>query len=54
MRCCWALGTVASEILGSSGIERIIEIPLDEERTEQLQRSTKLIEETIAKLEIQL
>lgn len=41
-------------ILGPSGVERVIEIDLDDARRDQLQRSVRLIEDTVAKLEIQL
>lgn len=40
--------------LGRNGIEKIYEIPIGDERQENLKRSTALIEETIAKLEIDL
>ena len=41
-------------MLGRNGVERVYEIPVGPERREQLQRSVALIEETVAKLEIDI
>jgi malate dehydrogenase len=41
-------------MLGRNGVERIYEVPVDDASRQQLARSTKLIEETIGKLEISL
>lgn len=41
-------------MLGRHGVERVIEIPIDAPRREQLQRSIALVEDTVAKLEIDI
>jgi malate dehydrogenase len=41
-------------LLGKNGIERIYEIPIEDRWKDQLKRSQQLIEETLAKLEIDL
>ena len=39
-------------LIGKHGVERIYEIPIAEKGSEQLRKSAKLIEETIAKLDV--
>lgn len=39
-------------LLGRNGVERVFEVPIGEQGREQLARSTRLIEETIGKLEV--
>ncbi|RJO66887.1 MAG: malate dehydrogenase [Myxococcales bacterium] len=41
-------------LLGKNGVEKVIEIPISDEGKAQLKKSARLIEETIAKLEIPL
>lgn len=39
-------------VLGRNGVEKVIELPIDEKRQEQLRASARLVEETMEKLEI--